>query len=106
MSRTAKLIKLNNLQYNPNRDPQFYRRTIDQEFRLQVVLEGTGTATVRFTAEDTVLCEQSVALPGSFDCRFSFASPGSRVGVLTVEANGAREQQYIRLDVEERAWIG
>lgn len=106
MNGTVKFIKLNNLQYNPNRDPQFHRRTVDQEFRLQVVLEGAGTAKVRFSTEDKMLCEQNVALPGSLDCRFSFASPGSRVGVLTVETNGAHEQRYIRLDVEERAWIG
>lgn len=106
MNKTVKLIKLNNLQYNPNRDPQFYRRTVGQEFRLQAVLEGAGVAKVRFAAEDETLCEQNVPLPGTFDCRFSFASPGSRVGTLTVEANGAHEQQYFRLDVEEHAWIG
>ncbi len=45
MERLVKLVNLNNLQYNPNHDPQVYRRRIpNRAFRIQALLEGTGTA--------------------------------------------------------------
>lgn len=106
MERLIKLIKLNNVQYNSNRDPQFYRRTVGSEFRVQAWLEGSGTARVHLQAGDETLCERSMPLPGVFECRFTFTTPGTRVGTLTVEANGVRQQQHIRLDVEAHAWEG
>jgi hypothetical protein len=106
VQRLVKLIRLNNLQYNANRDPQAYRRTPGEPFRLQALLVGTGTATARFEAEGRTLCEQRVPLPGTFECSFRFETPGSRVGTLSVEANGARFTQELRLDVDEHAWVG
>lgn len=101
-----KRIRLNNVQYNPNRDPQFYRRTVGEEFRLQVFLDGGGRAQARLEAEGATLCEAEVALPGAFDCRFRFDRPGTRVGTVTVVRDGDTVRQDIRLDVEAHAWVG
>jgi hypothetical protein len=105
MQKLVRLLKLNNLEYNPNRDPQFYRRTPGQEFRLQALLGGSGAAKARLVVEGRSLCEEKVAMPGTFECRFSFPSPGSRIATLTIEANGTLFRRDIRLDVEEQ-WIG
>lgn len=104
--KMVKLIKLNNLQYNPNRDPEVYRRPVNKEFRLQALLNGSGTAKARFEAEGKVLCESTVNLPGSFECKFSYDSPGTRIGTLTIEGPGESFTQDIRIDVTEHAWIG
>ena len=106
MPKLVKLIKLNNLQYNANRDPQFYRRLPEEEFRIQALLGGSGTARGSFVVDGKPLCESDVRLPGSFDCRVRFDSPGVRVGTLTIEANGETFRQDLRLDVLERPWIG
>lgn len=104
--KLVKLIKLNNLQYNANRDPEVYRRPINQEFRLQAVLNGSGSAKARFEAEGKTLGESTVNLPGSFECKFSYDTAGTRVGKLVIEGNGETFQQDIRIDVTEHAWIG
>jgi len=104
--KLVKLIKLNNLQYNANRDPEVYRRPINQEFRLQAVLNGSGSAKARFEAEGKTLGEATVNLPGSFECKFSYDTAGTRVGTLVVEGNGDSFHQDIRIDVTEHAWIG
>ncbi|MEJ2060938.1 MAG: hypothetical protein P8Y64_10705 [Gammaproteobacteria bacterium] len=104
--KLVKMIKLNNLQYNANRDPEVYRRPVNQEFRLQALLNGSGTAKARFEAEGKVLCEGSVNLPGTFDCKFSYDNAGTRIGVLTIEGNGENFTQDVRIDVTEHAWIG
>lgn len=33
----VKLVKLNGLQYNANRDPQAYRRTVNESFLIQAL---------------------------------------------------------------------
>ncbi|MFO8151934.1 hypothetical protein [Thioalkalivibrio sp.] len=104
--KLVKLIKLNNLQYNANRDPAFYRRPVNEEFRLQAMLGGSGEAKARFTVDDEVLCESSVRLPGNFDCKFSYDTPGTRIGVLTVEGAGEQFRETIRIDVLEHAPVG
>lgn len=104
--KMVKLIKLNNLQYNPNRDPEVYRRPVNKEFRLQALLNGSGTAKARFEAEGKVLCESTVNLPGSFECKFSFDSAGTRIGTLSIEGAGENYTQDIRIDVTEHAWVG
>ncbi|HKK14198.1 MAG TPA: hypothetical protein VKA14_06005 [Gammaproteobacteria bacterium] len=106
MQKLVKLIKLNNLQYNANRDPEFYRRVANEEFRLQALLGGSGTASCRFEVEGNTLCETSVALPGTFTCTFQFDTPGIRIGTLTVSSGSENFQQDIRLDVMEHAWVG
>ncbi|MBS0003024.1 MAG: hypothetical protein KFF45_08090 [Thioalkalivibrio sp.] len=104
--KLVKLIKLNNLQYNANRDPAFYRRPVKEEFRLQAMLGGSGEAKARFTVGDEVLCESTVGLPGGFDCKFSYDTPGTRIGVLTIEGAGEQFRENIRIDVLEHAPIG
>lgn len=104
--KLVKLIKLNNLQYNANRDPAFYRRPVNEEFRLQAMLGGSGEVKARFTVGDEVLCESTVGLPGGFDCKFSYDTPGTRIGVLTIEGAGEQFRENIRIDVLEHAPIG
>lgn len=104
--KLVKLIKLNNLQYNLNRDPEVYRRPVNQEFRLQALLNGSGSAKARFEAEGKVLGEATVNLPGTFECKFSYDTAGTRVGKLVIEGNGETFRQNIRIDVTDHAWIG
>ncbi len=104
--KLVKMIKLNNLQYNPNRDPEVYRRAVNKEFRLQALLNGSGTASAKLEAEGSVLGEGTVTLPGAFECKFSYDTPGTRMGTLTIEGNGESISEDIRLDVSEHEWIG
>lgn len=104
--KLVKLIKLNNLQYNVNRDPAFYRRSIHESFRLQALLGGNGEARARFEVEGTTLCEDTITLPGNFDCHFSYDTPGTRVGFLTIEGSGQQVRETVRIDVLEHAPIG
>ncbi|HQU16048.1 MAG: hypothetical protein B7Z66_01015 [Chromatiales bacterium 21-64-14] len=106
MQPLVKQIKLNNVQYHLNRDPEFYRRTPDQEFRVQAFLDGSGTVDVQFEAEDRTLCETRIPLPGMFDCRFRFDTPGTRIGTLTITQGDETRRREIRLDVNEHHWIG
>lgn len=104
--KLVKMIKLNNLQYNPNRDPEVYRRPVNKEFKLQALLNGSGSATAKFEADGKVLCEGSVSLPGTFECKFGYDSAGTRIGTLVIEGSGEDFRQDIRIDVTEHAWIG
>ncbi len=104
--KLVKLIKLNNLQYNANRDPAFYRRPVNEEFRLQAMLGGSGEAKARFTVGDEVLCESTIPLPGHFDCKFSYDTAGTRIGVLTIDGGASQFRETVRIDVLEHAPIG
>lgn len=104
--KLVKLIKLNNLQYNANRDPEVYRRPVNKEFRLQALLNGNGSAKAKFVVDGKVLCEGSVNLPGTFECKFSYDTAGTRIGTLTIEGAGQHFTQDIRVDVMDHAWIG
>lgn len=106
MPPLVKQIKLNNVQYHVNRDPEFYRRMPEQEFRVQAFLGGNGEVQVRFEAEDRTLCEERIPLPGVFDCRFRFDTPGTRVGTLSITQGADTVETDIRLDVNEHRWIG
>ena len=106
MQKLVKLVKVNNLQYNANRDPEFYRRTPNQEFRIQALLGDTGTAKGRFEVDGKILGESTISLPGTFESRCSFSTPGTRIGRLTIEGNGETYRQDIRLDVLEHEWVG
>jgi hypothetical protein len=102
----VKLLKLNNLQYNANRDPAFYRRSVNEEFRLQVMLGGDGEAKARFSVDGEALCADTITLPGTFDCRFRFDTAGTRVGVLAIDGASGAYHDNIRIDVLEHAPIG
>lgn len=104
--KLVKLIKLNNLQYNPNRDPQVYRRAVNSDFRLQALLNGNGSATAKFVVDGETKCEGSVSLPGTFECKFAYPTSGTRIGTLTIEGNGESVNKDIRIDVDEHDWIG
>lgn len=107
MKKLVKLIKLNNLQYNANRDPEVYRRTPGEHFRIQALLDGSGSANCRLTdASGRVLVEKTVSLPGTFTHEIAFETPGIRLVTLSIEGNGERFSQDLRLDVMEHAWIG
>jgi hypothetical protein len=107
MKKLVKLVKLNNLQYNANRDPQVYRRCANENFRIQALLEGTGQAKCTLTdAAGKVVAEKSVALPGTFTQEISFPTPGIRLVTLNVEGNGEKVSEDLRLDVMDHAWVG
>ena len=106
MSRLVRLIKLNNLQYNANRDPQVYRSVPKRPFRIQAVLDGSGTARAKVEIDGTVPCNQSIELPGTFTCDVGFDTPGVRVATLFIESAGESFSRDIRLDVMEHDWIG
>ncbi|MCL4799429.1 MAG: hypothetical protein KJ025_07570 [Burkholderiales bacterium] len=107
MNKLVKLVKLNNLQYNPNRDPQVYRRVAGESFRVQAFLAGSGTTkcTVR-DAAGKALVEAEIAAPGTFEYRVAFDKPGQYLVTLEVSRAGETFAQPLRLDVLEHAWIG
>jgi hypothetical protein len=98
----VRLLRLNGLQYNANRDPQAYRRTAGETFRLQALLEGEGEA--RCTVSDEggrTLATQSVARPGTFTAELKFERPGSRLVTLRIEGDQEAYVRTLRLDVLE-----
>ena len=106
-----KMIKINNMQFNPNRDPQVHRRTVRENFRIQVVLgttadNGGEAHCILRDEKNKVLAEQTVATPGTFTHELSFATPGVRLITLSVESNGQHCSRDLRLDVLEHAWVG
>jgi len=106
MQNPVKILRVNGVEYNSNRDPQFYRRLPKQPFQIQAVLGGKGTVSIKFEAEGKVVAEKSVTLPGKFDCSVTFDTPATRIGVLTVQMGTEKIQRSIRLDVLDHAWIG
>jgi hypothetical protein len=96
----VRLLKLNGLQYNANRDPQAYRRAVGETFRLQALLEGEGEA--RCTVADgrgLALVEHKLARPGTFTAELKFETAGSRVVTVRVDGGGETYTQTLRLDV-------
>ena len=107
MKKLVKLVKVNNLQYNLNRDPEVYRRSVNENFRIQALLDGTGAMKCKLLdTTGKVLNEQSVNAPGTYTHEISFATPGVRVVTMMVEGSGEKFSQDLRLDVLEHAWIG
>lgn len=105
MINAIKVIRVNNMIYNANRDPQVYRRLANEDFRIEADLQGEGNARVTFEADGKTET-QSVTLPGKFDMKISFDTPSTRVGTLVVDVNGDISSSYVRLDVLDHAWIG
>ncbi|MCC6610711.1 MAG: hypothetical protein IT515_13685 [Burkholderiales bacterium] len=107
MKKLVKLVKLNNLQYNPNRDPQVYRRVAGEAFRIQAYLDGPGTAQcVVRDAAGKAMVERAVPAPGPFTHELAFDKPGQYLVTLEVSRNGERFALPLRLDVLEHAWVG
>lgn len=95
----VRMVKLNGLQYNANRDPQAYRRAAGEAFRLEALLEGAGEAECTVSDErGGVLAEARVARPGRFACSLKFDQPGSRLVTLRVSAGKSEFAQTLRLD--------
>ncbi|MCX7893302.1 MAG: hypothetical protein N2544_13165 [Burkholderiales bacterium] len=107
MNKLVTQVRLNNLQFNANRDPQVYRRTVNEPFRIQAMIGGAGTANVKLAAADgATIAAADVAAPGMFTHEIAFATPGTRVVTLTVERGAEAFRTDLRLDVLEHAWIG
>lgn len=97
-------LRLNGLQHNANRDPQAYRRTVGEVFRLQVLLDGAGNARCAVSDESgQALAQATVARPGSFTAELKFERPGSRIVTLRVDGDGESFERTLRLDILERA---
>lgn len=107
MAPLLKMLKINNLQYNPNRDPEVYRRAVDKPFRIQAVLAGSGTARCQLIdATGKVVADKSLPLPGTFTHELRYGAPGVHVLRFMAEAGGRSVEQDLRLDVVEHDWIG
>lgn len=106
MNQTIKTLRLNGVQYNANRDPQFYRRLPNQAFSIQANIQGVGTAKVSLFVENEKKLEQTVALPGQFEGSVSFDKPGSHIATLVIDQNGDITETHLRLDVMAHAWVG
>jgi hypothetical protein len=100
-------VKLNNLQFNANRDPQVYRRVIGVPFRIQAFLRGAGRArcTLR-DASGAIFEARDLSPPGPFEVEVKYDRPGQHVVTLEVTRGSEHFAQDLRLDVLEHAWIG
>ncbi len=106
-AQIIKFIKINNLQYNALRDPQVYRRVAGEPFRIQVVVEGTGSVHVTLADEKgALLAEGDVQPPGTFSHELAFAKPGVRIVNITAQQADRSESLNMRLDVMAHAWVG
>ena len=101
-----KMVKLNNLQYNANRDPQVYRRVAGHPFRIQALLEGKGTAKISVTCEGKTMKETNIELPGIFSYEITFKDAGIRIATITVSVEGRSESHDLLLDTEAHAKVG
>ena len=95
----VRMLRLNGLQYNANRDPQAYRCAAGTPFRLQLWLDGDGEA--RCSVHDAggrLLAGALEKRPGRFTCELPAGAPGTQV--VTVRATDGAEvwEQAVRLD--------
>ncbi len=101
MAPPVKLIRVNGLQYNRNRDPQAYRRGPGVPFRIQAVTDGRGA--VRITLRDaagTALASADVEAPATWTHEVAYETPGSRLLQLEAARGADRLAFDLRLDVE------
>ncbi|HVC11743.1 MAG TPA: hypothetical protein VNE59_08925 [Burkholderiales bacterium] len=95
----VRMVKLNGLQYNANRDPQAYRRTVGELFSLQALLDGSGEAKCSLTGSNGLqLASGKLARPGLFSAELRFDTPGSRLVTLRVTSGAESYEQTLRLD--------
>jgi hypothetical protein len=103
----VRLLKLNNLQYNANRDPQAYRRVAGEPFRIEALIPGRGSAVCRVEAADgACLVEQTLRAPVTFVHELVFDTPGTRIVRLSIVTEQGTFARDLRLDVLEHAWVG
>jgi hypothetical protein len=107
VNRLVRFVKLNNLQFNANRDPQVYRRVVGEPFRIQAFLGGAGSAKCALRdASGATFETRDVSPPGPFNVEVKYERPGQHVVTLDVTRGSERFSQDLRLDVLEHAWIG
>ena len=107
MKTLVKQVRLNNLQYNANRDPQVYRRGVNERFRIQAMIDGSGKARVTLTdVEGKTIVAADVTAPSTFSHEIAYSTPGTRIVTLAVERGAERFREDLRLDVLDHAWIG
>lgn len=95
----VRMVKLNGLQYNANRDPQAYRRRLGEAFSLQAMLDGSGRATCSVSdAQGAMLASGELARPGTFSAELRFDAPGTRLVTLRVASDTEHFEQTLRLD--------
>jgi len=105
--KLIKIIKINNLQYNPQRDPQAYRRTAGEPFRLQAMI--VSREIVRVTLSDEqgkTVAQHDLRGSGTFSHELTFAEPGVRIVTLAAKEPGRSESHDLRLDVMAETWKG
>jgi hypothetical protein len=107
MKKLVKLVRLNGLQYNANRDPQVYRRVAGEPFRVQALIQDGAPARCALldVARKTLV---SADVPGgdTFTHDLRFDTPGVRIVTLTATRGSETFAQDLRLDVLEHAWVG
>jgi hypothetical protein len=107
MGKLVRLVRINGLQFNANRDPQVYRRAVGEPFRIQALVDsGAG---VRCSLRDVggrILATADVPAGGTFTHELTFNSPGVHVLTLVAERGGESFAQDLRLDVLAHAWVG
>ena len=105
MTRLVKLVRLNGLQYNANRDPQAYRRAVGEPFRIEALLAADARCTLR-DAGGKILAEAAVPAGGPFAHALTFARPGVHLVTLSAARGADAFDLDLRLDVLAHAWIG
>jgi hypothetical protein len=107
VSQLVKLVRLNGLQFNANRDPQVYRRVVGEAFRIQALLaEGGSVRCTLRDAEGRILATAAVPGGGTFAHELRYDSPGVRVVTLAAERGADACAQDLRLDLLEHPWVG
>jgi len=107
MGKLVRLVRLNGLQFNANRDPQVYRRAVGEPFRIQALLDaGAGVRCTLRDARGQVIAAADVPAGGTFSHELRFDAPGVHVVTLVAERDGQSFTQDLRLDVLAHAWVG
>ena len=107
MGKLVKLVRLNGLQFNANRDPQVYRRAVGEPFRIQALVDsGAGVRCTLRDADGQVLVTADVPAGGTFSHELKFGAPGVHVVTLVAARDGESFTQDLRLDVLAHAWVG
>jgi hypothetical protein len=105
VAKLVRLVRLNGLQFNANRDPQVYRRVVGERFRIEALVAAGARCTLR-DARGATLAAAELAAGGTFVHELGFERPGVHVVTLTAERNGESFAQDLRLDVLAHAWSG
>jgi hypothetical protein len=107
MAKLVKLVRINGLQFNANRDPQVYRRAVGEPFQIQALVDsGAGVRCSLLDVGGRVLASAEVPARGTFTHALAFDAPGVHVVTLVAERGGESFAQDLRLDVLAHAWVG